>query len=105
MHCQTYFASELVLLLFVLLGSYEGGWTAHYRDTGQFFQIDLGNVTMVTAIATQGHSVNAWWVKKYTLDYANEDGNFTAYNNSEASTSRSILMLHVQVNVLNFVQE
>ena len=69
----------------MLLGSYDGGWIAQYRDAKQFLQIDLGNVTMVTAIATQGHSVNAWWVKKYTLDYANEDGNFTAYKNSEAS--------------------
>ena len=70
---------------FVLLGSYEGGWTAQYSNTEQFLQIDLGNVTMVTMIATQGHSVNAWWVKKYTLDFGNGDGNFTAYNNGQAS--------------------
>ena len=70
---------------FVRLASYEGGWTAQYSNTEQFLQLDLGNVTMVTMIATQGHSVNAWWVKKYTLDFGNEDGNFTAYNNGQAS--------------------
>ena len=69
----------------ILLGSFEGGWTALYIDTKQFLQIDVGSVAMVTAIATQGHSANAFWVKTYTLDYGNEDGNFTLYNNRQAS--------------------
>ena len=67
------------------LGSYEGGWLAQYNDLLQFLQIDLGNVTMVTAIATQGHSTKTWWVKTYTLEYGHEDGNFTAYKNGQAS--------------------
>ena len=69
----------------MLSGSHEGGWTAKSNDLLQFLQIDLGNITMVTTIATQGHSANAWWVKSYTLDYANGDGNFTAYRNGQAS--------------------
>lgn len=68
------------------LDSYEGGWLSQYNDVLQFLQIDLGNVTMVTAIATQGHSTKTWWVKTYTLEYGNENGNFTAYNNNQAST-------------------
>ena len=43
---------------------------------------------MVTAIGTQGHSVNAWWVKTYALDYGNEDGNFSAHNSGQASVLR-----------------
>ena len=72
------------------LGSYEGGWASYFGGQWHFLQIDLGNVTMVTAIATQGHSANAWWVTKYSLDYGNEDGNFTAYNNGQASNTESI---------------
>ena len=75
-----------------MLGSFEGGWTAQYTDTKQFLQIDVGIVAMVTAIATQGNSANAWWVKTYMLDYANEDGNFTAYNNAQASASRKMVV-------------
>ena len=68
-----------------MLGSFEGGWTAKYTNAKHFLQIDVGSVAMVTAIATQGNSANAWWVKTYTLDYGNEDGNFTAYKNGQAS--------------------
>ena len=71
--------------IFFLLGSYEGGWTPQYFNKWQFLQIDLGNVTFVTAIATQGHSANAWWTKTYALDYGLEYGNFTAYNSGQAS--------------------
>lgn len=67
-----------------LSGSYAGGWVSKTNDLFQFLQVDLGNVTTVTVIATQGHSVNQWWVKTYTLDYKKEDENFTAYG--QAST-------------------
>ena len=64
-------------------GLFDGGWTAQYVDTKQFLQIDLGNFTMVTGIATQGNYANNWWVKSYTLEYGNLDGNFTNYNNDQ----------------------
>ena len=77
--------SRFANFIFVRSGSYDGGWAAKDNNLLQFLQIDLGNVTKVTRIATQGHSANAWWVKTYTLDYGNEDGNFAAYNSGQAS--------------------
>ncbi|KAL9959225.1 hypothetical protein ACROYT_G036322 [Oculina patagonica] len=64
-------------------GLFDGGWTPQYQNTLQFLQIDLGNVTMVTGIVTQGNFKVNWWVKSYTLAYGIVDGNFTAYNNDQ----------------------
>ena len=68
-----------------LPGSYDGGWTSQYNAQGEFLQINLGNVSMVTGFATQGNDVSLWWVKTYTLEHGNEEGNFAAYNNGQAS--------------------
>ena len=92
-------------VIFLLLGSYEGGWTSQWSTIGEFLQIDLSNVTMVMAIATQGHSVKAWWVKRYTLDYANEDGNFTAYNSGQASMLRYLEIRLKGIKLCNMVSE
>ena len=86
-------------LFSIPLGSYGGGWASYHGDQLQYLRIDLGNVTMVTAIATQGHSANAWWVTKYSLDYGNEDGNFTAYNNGQASCRESASDPHSQMKM------
>ena len=46
--------------------------------------IDLGKVTKVTRIATQGRADTGWWSKSYSLDYTTEDGGeLTPYNDGE----------------------
>jgi len=76
-------------------GSYEGGWAASSNNLLQYLQIDLGNVTVVKAIATQSHRLQVWWVTKYTLDYGNEDGNLKAYNNGQASICEQFYIVKV----------
>ena len=69
---------------FLSLGSYQGGWISQYGDVNQWLMIDLGKVSKVTRIATQGRSDAGWWSKSYSLDYTTEDGGeFTKYNNGE----------------------
>ena len=69
---------------FIILGSFQGGWVSQYADANQFLQIDLGNVTKVTRIATQGRDDAGWWSKTYTLEYSEEDGGiFKQYNNGQ----------------------
>ena len=75
----------LIKILRYKSGSYEGGWTAQGNAVTEFLQIDLGNVSMVTGIATQGNEQKQWWVTRYTLAYGNQDGNFTAYSNDQVS--------------------
>ncbi|CAH3038827.1 unnamed protein product [Porites evermanni] len=64
-------------------GSFNGGWASQYGDAYQFLQIDLGNVTKVTRIATQGRYDAGWWTTTYTLSYSNDGAAFTAYKNGE----------------------
>ena len=64
---------------FVLLGSFNGGWISQYANAYQFFQIDLGSVTKVTRIATQGRDDAGWWTKTYTIDYSVDGGTFQPY--------------------------
>ena len=64
-------------------GSYAGGWAAQYNNAKQFMQFDLGNVTKVTAVATQGRSDADWMVTSYTLAYSLDAGSFTAYGDGD----------------------
>ena len=65
-------------------GSYYGGWASKHADFGQWLQIDLGKITKVTRIATQGRLDAAWWVTKYSLTYS-DGGQFMSYKNGEVS--------------------
>ena len=60
---------------------------------------------MVTAIGTQGHSVNAWWVKTYALDYGVEYGIFTAYNSGQASMLRYLEIRLKGIKLCTMVSE
>ena len=70
-------------------GSFNGGWASQYGDAYQFLQIDLGNVTKVTRIATQGRYDAGWWTTTYTLSYSNDGAAFTAYKNGEVTLEYS----------------
>ena len=70
-------------------GSFNGGWVSQYRGVDQFLQIDLGNNTKVTRIATQGRYDAGWWTKTYTLSYSNDGAAFTAYKNGEVTLEYS----------------
>ncbi|XP_078346606.1 uncharacterized protein LOC144631897 [Oculina patagonica] len=64
-------------------GSFGGGWISQYKDANQYLQIDLGKVTKVTRLATQGRYDAGWWTKTYTLDYSVDGGTFKPYNNGQ----------------------
>lgn len=80
MHNQ-YWGPERGRLRTINEGSYGGGWAAQYGDTKQFLQFDLGKVTKLTAIATQGRYDADWMVTSYTLAYSLDGGSFTTYDN------------------------
>jgi len=66
----------------MVLGSFKGGWISQYADANQYLQIDLGKVTKVTRIATQGRYDAGWWSKTYTLEYSEDGGTFKTYANN-----------------------
>ena len=75
---------------FVFLGSFNGGWISQYADANQFFQIDLGSVTKVTRIATQGRDDAGWWTKTYSIDYSVDEGTFQPYGEVDAYIQTTI---------------
>ncbi|EDO33337.1 predicted protein, partial [Nematostella vectensis] len=48
-------------------GSLSGAWSTKTNDGSQWLQVNLGSVTMVTRIATQGRQDHNQWVTSYTL--------------------------------------
>ena len=60
-----------------------GAWSALHNDRGQFLQVDLGKVSKVTRMATQGRQDHDQWVTSYTLSYSVHGGHYHEYNNGQ----------------------
>ena len=56
-----------------------GAWVAKYRNTRQWLQIDLRQLSIVKGIATQGRREAHQWVKSYTLSYSMKGLRFRPY--------------------------
>jgi hypothetical protein len=50
--------------------------------TGSWLQVDLGQLTTVTGIATQGTCYSGEWAKSYSVSYSNEPNSWTLYEES-----------------------
>lgn len=57
-------------------------WQPDYNDNHPYFQVFLGNLTMVTQIATQGHPWEEEFVMKYTIQHGNDGKNWMNYMDS-----------------------
>ena len=57
-----------------------GSWSARRNDQNQWFQVDIGKKTVVTAIATQGRSNVNQWVKTYSVTYSLNEQLFQTYS-------------------------
>lgn len=57
-----------------------GAWVAKYRNTNQFLQIDLGQISLIKGIATQGRREAHQWVKSYMISYSKRGLRFRMYN-------------------------
>ena len=68
-------------LHFQASGNKQGSWTAAKVDVHQWLQVDLDSqFSKVTRVATQGQR-DHWleWVKRYKLQYSNDEVNFQYY--------------------------
>ena len=78
-----------------------GSWSALTNQAGQYLQIDLGVMTYVTMIATQGrpHYSGTQYVTQYKLSFKNSNNIFVEYhaNNRVAKvrcvSSRTLMLL------------
>lgn len=57
-----------------------GSWSAGSRSVGEYLQVDLGCVKMITKIATQGRSIGVnQHVTKYSVSYSNDTTSWPQY--------------------------
>ena len=58
-------------------------WCPRRNRVGEWIQVDLGTVVMVTKIATQGRTEYPGWTTKYTLKYSVNGTKFENYQNDK----------------------
>ena len=56
-----------------------GAWVARYRNTKQWLQVDLRQMSVIKGIATQGRREAHQWVRSYHLSYSRFGSRFRAY--------------------------
>ena len=56
-----------------------GAWVAKYRNTRQWLQVDLGQLSIIKGIATQGRREAHQYVSRYTLSYSVKSIRFRPY--------------------------
>ena len=80
-----YYGPERARLDTVKSGSFGGAWIPKTRDMGQWIQVDLGQITKITRIATQGRQDAAQWVKSYSITYSVQGDPFLPYNDNQVN--------------------
>ena len=67
-----------------------GSWAAGANNAQQWFQVDFGSWTKVTAIRTQGRQDSNQWVKTYSISYSYDSVfHTTVYNESGSKKVRN----------------
>jgi hypothetical protein len=73
-----------------------GAWAAGSTSAGEYLQVDLGSVKMITKLATQGRpSMYDEWVTEYTVSYSNDTNNWKNYEGDCVQVRTSISDLGV----------
>ena len=56
-----------------------GAWAVSKNNEFQYFEVNFGDWTRVTKIATQGRQDGGWWTKSYSLAYSYDGVFFEDY--------------------------
>lgn len=81
-----------------------GAWSSKYNNVFQWLQINLGQVTRVVAVATQGRYDANQWVKKYEISYGLYGNKFKFYAiNRKVKVGTACFLLHFEVRTLFLV--
>ena len=74
-------------------GNMGGGWSAMSNNFNQWLQVDIGDNSRVTGVATQGMNGNDQWVSRYRIQYSSDGVTFEFYNATEDSSAKVWLLL------------
>ena len=61
-----------------------GSWSAALNRVGEWLQIDLGEETVVTKLATQGRPSADQWVTSYKILFSLDSGKWEEYKENDA---------------------
>ncbi|KAJ7370383.1 hypothetical protein OS493_032559 [Desmophyllum pertusum] len=91
-----YHVPSLCRLNTVNVGDLVGAWAARYKIPGEWIQINLRKITMVTAIATQGRYDLSQWVTSYKICYGQKLDGFCEPLDKTflGNTNRNTLVTH-----------
>ena len=99
------YAPSIGRLHFLSSGSGKyGSWAAGANDKNQWFQVDFGSWTKVTAVATQGRQDADQWVKNYMLSFS-YDGVFYQTVNNEHGTKKVNIYIYIDINMHLFFKD
>jgi len=57
----------------------KGSWAVKVNQFGEWIQVDLGKMTEVTGVATQGRQDYNEWVTSYVVQFSRDGSNFINY--------------------------
>ncbi|XP_020628614.1 probable carboxypeptidase X1 [Orbicella faveolata] len=82
------------------IGLGPGAWASLTSDSNQWLQVDLGKITPVTHVATQGRNSYSpgQWVTKYKLQFSDDGASFLFYKRqgeSSDAVNRNIILTAV----------
>ena len=75
---------------------YGSAWRTLNKKQGQWIQVDLGAITKVTKIGTQGRGDSSQWVTKYKVSYSFDGGYFEFYKQEPSGGARVSLQKRCQ---------
>ncbi|CAK6974784.1 contactin-associated protein-like 4 [Scomber scombrus] len=61
-----------------------GGWSPHTSDRYQWLEVDLGERTKITAVATQGRYGSSDWLTSYLLMFSDPGHNWKQYRQEDS---------------------
>jgi len=73
-------------------------WTAGSSDFGQYLIIDLGQVMNITALATQGRSLQNEYVMEYRISYGTNGLDYVDFKEEDGHAKVSSLVLALAVD-------
>lgn len=81
--------SQLVFCLFLMMmlcsvPSGAGGWSPLSSDRYQCLEVDLGERTQITAVATQGRYGSSDWLTAYLLMFSDTGHNWKQYRQEDS---------------------
>ena len=72
-----------------------GGWSPHTSDRYQWLEVDLGQRTTITAVATQGRYGSSDWLSSYLLMFSDTGHNWKQYRQEDSiGVSRFLALVY-----------